>query len=132
MRHPTSDVDRDLCNLPTIALASLIGCGALCLGAMRDRQRDSVHGMGTGGVGMKRLDRIRMELGRTGGPPIEDMFALIQAVVAADAACTDELAEVVRECYAKSLSPEESVWLYGMMTNLHKLRFALGALQENV
>jgi hypothetical protein len=81
---------------------------------------------------VKRLDRIRLELGSTNAPRIEDMFALVQVAVAATDACTDDLAELVRESYAKSLSPEEAVWLNKMWTNLHKLRFALGALEEMV
>jgi hypothetical protein len=31
MTHPTSDVDRDLVSLETYAIASILGCGALCL-----------------------------------------------------------------------------------------------------
>jgi hypothetical protein len=31
VKHNTSDVDRDLVSLETYAIASILGCGALCL-----------------------------------------------------------------------------------------------------
>jgi hypothetical protein len=31
MTHPTHDVDRDLVSLETCAIASILGCAALCI-----------------------------------------------------------------------------------------------------